>query len=124
MQLPMKRLAISVMALALTACAANKIPESTRTMADIYASDTTTPRLTREINNGGADLVGYTREAATELTTRFPQVPNPTLALYVFPHLTKDGLPIPGYITEFSMYASAPFALPGETDVATDVILP
>ena len=123
----MKRLplcaAISLMAL--TGCAANKIPESTRTMADIYgAGDASTTRLKREINNGGADLVGYTREAATELTTRFPQVPNPTLTLYVFPHLTKDGLPIPGYITEFSMYASAPFALPGETDSATDVILP
>ena len=123
----MKRLplcaAISLMAL--NGCAANKIPESSRTMADIYvAGDTSTPRLTREINNGSKDLAGYTREAATELTTRFPQVPNPTLTMYVFPHLTKDGLPIPGYITEFSMYASAPFALPGETDSATDVILP
>ena len=122
----MKRfsLCIWLSLMALTGCAANKIPESSRTMADIYASDTATTRLTREINNGGSDLVGYTREAATELTTRFPQVPNPTLTLYVFPHLTKDGLPIPGYITEFSMYASAPFALPGETDSATDVILP
>ena len=122
----MKRfsLCIWLSLMVLSGCAANKIPESSRTMADIYASDTATTRLTREINNGAKDLVGYTREAATELTTRFPQVPNPTLTMYVFPHLTKDGLPIPGYITEFSMYASAPFALPGETDSATDVILP
>ena len=122
----MKRfsLCIWLSLMALTGCAANKIPESSRTMADIYAGDTANARLTREINNGAKDLVGSTREAATELTTRFPQVPNPTLTLYVFPHLTKDGLPIPGYITEFSMYASAPFALPGETDSATDVILP
>ena len=122
----MKRfsLCIWLSLMVLSGCAANKIPESSRTMANIYASDTATTRLTREINNGAKDLVGYTREASTELKTRFPQLPNPTLTMYVFPHLTKDGLPIPGYITEFSMYASAPFALPGETDGATDVILP
>jgi conjugative transfer region lipoprotein (TIGR03751 family) len=98
----------------LNACAANKIPESGRTMADIYVGADGGAQVNRGINDGEADLSGYTRDAASEVRQLFPRLPNPTLVLYVFPHLTPDGLPVPGYATAFDMYPSAPFALPGE----------
>ena len=98
----------------LNACAANKIPESSRTMADIYVGADGGTQVNRGINDGEADLSGYTRDAASEVRQLFPRLPNPTLVLYVFPHLTPDGLPVPGYATAFDLYPSAPFALPGE----------
>ena len=98
----------------LAACAANKIPESSRTMADIYVGADGGTQVNRGINDGEADLSGYTRDAASEVRQLFPRLPNPTLVLYVFPHLTPDGLPVPGYATAFDLYPSAPFALPGE----------
>ena len=77
----------------------------------------------RIVRDGGDSLALYTREAATEIATRFPRVPNPTLVMYVFPHLARD-MPIPGYVTTFPTWESAPYALPGETVRATDVIHP
>ncbi|MCY3769891.1 MAG: TIGR03751 family conjugal transfer lipoprotein [Gammaproteobacteria bacterium] len=58
---------------------------------------------------------GYTRSAEKELDQLFPELPNPRLALYVFPHLTAGGAPIPGYTTAFYLYDHQRiFALPGE----------
>ncbi len=69
----------------------------------------------RSINTGEADLHGYTREAFTELDITFPRLPNPTLVLYVFPHLAgTEGTPVPGYTTTFPLYERVEYALPGE----------
>ena len=56
----------------------------------------------------------YTRDAHERLSQRFPTVPNPTLLMYVDPHLTVDGLPVPGYTTAFTLYDRVHYALPGE----------
>jgi len=48
------------------------------------------------------------------LSQKFPFLHNPVLVTYVYPHLTKAGTPIPGYVTYFKMYQSHPIALPGE----------
>lgn len=70
---------------------------------------------TRPLQSGEALLHGYTREAATEIDTIFPRLPNPTLAMYVFPHLAgEERVPVPGYITTFPMYERVEYALPGE----------
>lgn len=106
----------------LAACAASRLPETSSSMADIYAGTEDVAHATfpasqvsaRTIQGGDVDLSPYTREAATELTTRFPRVPNPTLVMFVFPHLSR-GVPVPGYATTFPMFESAPYALPGET---------
>ncbi len=50
------------------------------------------------------ELVGYTREAHTEIEVLFPVLPNPQLLLYVYPHLGEDGAPVPGYATAFPLY--------------------
>ncbi|MGH2708017.1 MAG: TIGR03751 family conjugal transfer lipoprotein, partial [Actinomycetota bacterium] len=60
------------------------------------------------------ELVGYTREAHTEIEALFPALPNPELVLYVYPHLGEDGAPVPGYATAFPLYERVEYALPGE----------
>ena len=69
----------------------------------------------RPIASGEAALEGYTRAAFNEIDIRFPRLPNPTLVMYVFPHLAGEtGAPVPGYATAFPMYEQVEYALPGE----------
>ncbi len=59
----------------------------------------------------------YTQSARQTLQQQFPRLKNPTLILYVFPHLSRDGHhPVPGYATGFSFYETIEFALPGEPE--------
>ena len=44
----------------------------------------------------------------------FQWLPNPTLAMYVFKHLSPAGHPIPGYSTFFKMYTRDHIAEPDE----------
>ena len=71
----------------------------------------------RALHNGDADLAGYTRTAYNEINELFPRLPNPTLIMYIDPHLTDAGHPVPGYSTAFPMYKTDQYALPGEVSV-------
>jgi conjugative transfer region lipoprotein (TIGR03751 family) len=67
------------------------------------------------LEDGEAALAGYTRAAHREIDALFPRLPNPTLVMYVFPHLAgADGVGVPGYATSFAMYERVHYALPGE----------
>jgi len=69
----------------------------------------------RPLVSGDVALEGYTRDAHNELETTFPRLPNPTLVMYVFPHLaSEERVPVPGYVTTFPMYEQVEYALPGE----------
>ena len=69
----------------------------------------------RPVVDGEGALHGYTREAYNEIDTTFPRVPNPSLVMYVFPHLAgNEQVPVPGYVTTFPMYERVEYALPGE----------
>ena len=69
----------------------------------------------RPLGDGEADLAGYARSAFDELDVRFRRLPNPTLVMYVFPHLAgAERSPVPGYATAFPMYQRPEYALPGE----------
>lgn len=58
---------------------------------------------------------GYVRSSQQELDAHFPRLPNPTLVMYVFPHLAGPArVPVPGYATTFPLYESVEYALPGE----------
>ncbi len=71
----------------------------------------------RHIHTGTTDLAGQPRAAADQLNQRFARLANPTLILYVFPHLGADNqYPIPGYSTAFPLYEQVYYALPGETE--------
>ena len=60
-------------------------------------------------------FAGFTRDILTELDLHFPRLPNPTLVMYVFPHVAGPSrVPVPGYATTFPMYEHPEYALPGE----------
>jgi conjugative transfer region lipoprotein (TIGR03751 family) len=126
---------LAVALLALGGCAGtNKkhvLPEDGPTMLEIYErhfdemhggsvegarAKLGQPVQGRGIRSGSLDLAGYTRTAQTEIEAIFPELPNPTLVMYVFPHLTGgERAPVPGYSTSFRMYEGAEYALPGES---------
>lgn len=69
----------------------------------------------RQAGNHDADLDGYTRDANREIQQQFPRLPNPTLVMFVYPHLsTASRLPVPGYSTAFPLYERTEYAIPGE----------
>jgi conjugative transfer region lipoprotein (TIGR03751 family) len=122
-------LAIASISLVLGGCASTKdavLPQGGPPMEAIYdahmrelgAQDPTVVRGalgTRRINSGEEDLDGYTREAFNELDVSFPRLPNPSLVMYVFPHLAgAERTPVPGYATTFPLYERIEYALPGE----------
>lgn len=100
------------------------LPQDGATMAEVYRThsdrietkETESPiRQVRPLKNGDVDLASYTRTANNEIESTFPRLPNPTLVMYVFPHLTHNSrLPVPGYSTSFPMYEKPEYALPGE----------
>ncbi len=128
----MQNLLILISALGLinlAGCASTKeavLPQDGPSMKDIYeghiqemnAQDPASIRQVlgnRPLLTGDTSLHGYTRDAANEIESIFPRLPNPTLVMYVFPHLAGDEpVPVPGYATAFPMYERTEYALPGE----------
>ncbi len=120
---------IGWISLALGGCASTKesvLPQDGPSMKAIYdahfegmgADDPYVLRRelgTRPLGDDDVDLAGYSRTAHTELETIFPRLPNPTLVMYVFPHLAgSERVPVPGYATTFTLYERVECALPGE----------
>jgi conjugative transfer region lipoprotein (TIGR03751 family) len=115
--------------LALAGCASTKeavLPQDGPSMKAIYeahlealgaegAASSRQALGNRPLNDGDGDLAGYARSAKTELESRFPRLPNPTLVMFVFPHLAgSERVPVPGYATTFPLYERVEYALPGE----------
>jgi len=124
--------ALGLINLVLLGCASTKdavLPQDDPTMKTIYeqhiqemgARDPLVMRQRlghRSIVDGDGSLHGYTREAYNEIDTTFPRLPNPSLVMYVFPHLAGDEpVPVPGYVTTFPMYERVEYALPGEVPI-------
>ena len=118
--------------ISLAGCASTKeavLPQDGPSMKDIYqghiqemnAQDPLSIRQElggRPILTGESALHGYTRDAANEIDAIFFRFPNPTLVMYVFPHLAgEESVPVPGYATAFPMYERTEYALPGEVPV-------
>ena len=113
--------------LLMVGCASTKetvLPQDGPTMKSIYDQhmmDVQKPDHRRVI--GGQPLPqsgiehyrGFVREAANEIDKVFPRLPNPTLVMYIFPHLSgSERTPVPGYVTTFPFYETVEYALPGE----------
>ncbi len=124
-----QRFVLGLISLVLAGCASTKdsvLPQDGPSMKAIYEDhvsevNTRDPQVVRgELGNrpivtGEAALQGYTREAFNEIDVLFPRLPNPTLVMYVFPHLAGETrAPVPGYTTAFPMYEQVEYALPGE----------
>ena len=98
-------IALGLTNLVLGGCAGTKesvLPQDGPSMKAIYeqhtqemsARDPLAVRETlgkRPIVNGADALAGYTRKAYDEIDTVFPRLPNPSLVMYVFPHLVDEG---------------------------------
>ena len=121
-------LLLGSISLGLTGCASHKDriqPDDGPTIASIYqqhlqtlgSDDSMLARDTaispRPIENAQLPP-GMLRDAQTGLDTRFPRLPNPGQILYVYPHLSGEGAPVPGYATTFPLYERVHYALPGE----------
>lgn len=77
--------------------------------------------LRRSLTESDTDYSEYVRTEANQLQAKFQLLPNPTLYMFVAPHMaTNDGVPIPGYLTEFKMYTKDHYALPGEINRAAE----
>ena len=128
MQRPQQTL-LPIVLISLAACSGSKdtlLPSDGTSMKTIYAEhfndiglrDTMHVRKelkSRPLEADAADLGGYVRDAYNELDAHFPRLPNPTLVMYVFPHLAgAERVPVPGYATTFPMYRQVEYALPGE----------
>ncbi len=124
-----RRFVLALISVALAGCAGTKdsvLPQHGPSMVTIYQNhlnnmNAQQPQILRHelghrpILTGTADLYGYTRDAFNEIELLFPRLPNPTLVMYVFPHLVgASHAPVPGYATAFSMYDQVEYALPGE----------
>ncbi len=68
----------------------------------------------RPVQDAQADLIDYTRTSGNEIDQLFPVLPNPQIVMYVYPHLTEKGRPVPGYATAFRLYDKDEYAMPGE----------
>ena len=126
---------LSLISLVLSGCASTKeavLPQDGPSMKEIYeahvyemgARDPLSIRQAlgdRPILTGEAALHGYTRDAANEIDAIFPRLPNPTLVMYVFPHLAgEESVPVPGYATAFPMYDRTEYALSGEVPTQSE----
>ena len=121
--------ALGLISLVLAGCASTKdtvLPQDGPSMKAIYEGhvhemNADNPQVirgelgSRSIVTGDAALHGYTRDAFNEIDVLFPRLPNPTLVMYIFPHLAGEaGAPVPGYTTAFPMYEQVEYSLPGE----------
>ena len=69
----------------------------------------------RSLEESDVNLSDYVRTESTQLHSKFKRIPNPTLYMFVAPHLATDSkVPVPGYLTEFKMWEKEHYALPGE----------
>ena len=110
---------LGLISLVLAGCASTKdtvLPQDGPSMKTIYEGhvhemNADNPQIIRgELSDlpivaGEAALQGYTRDAFNEIDVLFPRLPNPTLVMYIFPHLAGEaGAPVPGYTTAFPIY--------------------
>tara|TARA_R110002167_G_scaffold204404_11_gene408601 strand:+ start:15498 stop:15872 length:375 start_codon:yes stop_codon:yes gene_type:complete len=76
--------------------------------------------LRRPMEESDVQLSEYVRTEKNQLQARFKRIPNPTLYMFVAPHLAAQSeVPIPGYVTEFRMWTRDHYAMPGEVSDMT-----
>ncbi len=135
-----KGLALALAVAVLSGCATSKeelLTHSDRTMMDIWQQETCgdgdgggqvvrrqlldarqslrRPLTEAHVEAASAEQMRYTRTARNEIHRQFPRLPNPDLAMYVYPHLAgTDPVPVPGYTTVFPLYQRIQYAMPGE----------
>ena len=99
---------------------ANNAEESGLTVSQLYhqsLDDATTSWTAPHYRAKPTDYEGYTRTAANETQMLFKPLDNPSVPMFVYPHVALIGdeqLLKPGYTTAFFLYKQNQFALPSE----------
>lgn len=108
----------------LAACSSNKTWDKGDgvTMAQVYEtqmqqSNQNTLANTRMTLTGIPTASDPNIGITVETNNNFMLLPNPTISLYVYPHLVNGNIPVPGYTTQFTLYNEVHYALPGEVPV-------
>lgn len=121
---------LSFISFFITACttAGNAIPKGGPTMAQVYeeamqkSNGDTLDAARRKVQsqkipdfqnlNNDNHLSVYTRTSQNEINHLFPQIPNPQLVIFVYPHFAGNNqAPIPGYSTAFSLFERTHYKL-------------
>ena len=100
-------------------------PEAGLTMSQLYhqslddsAASWTSPRYrVKAIDTATLNYDGYTRTAANETAMLFKPLDNPSIPMFIYPHVALIGdeqLLKPGYTTAFFLYKQNQFALASE----------
>lgn len=125
-RLSLALISLALLSLTMAGCSSTKdsvLPQEGPTMKELYeghmadlnASAGEAGRGQRLPPAGIDHYVGFVREAANEIDTIFGRLPNPTLVMYIYPHLSgEERTPVPGYVTSFPFYEKVEYALPGE----------
>ena len=101
-----------LLAVWISACASPaELPEANGTVREWYQqallSEAPAP-VARPMPAGSATRDSFTVEMDRRLHRDFKVLANPRLVLYVYPHLTAAGTPIPGYATWFHVFERGP----------------
>lgn len=81
---------------------------------DYYGNGVRADYLGTPLVSAYAPNNNYSFAHVDELRRDFHQVPNPQIVAYVYPHLTGDDMPVPGYYTMFNLYDQNHYALSSE----------
>lgn len=113
-------------ALNLSGCASSHPPQNNISEAHIYhmAMEQSNSESLKSVRKKITPLSQTIHDANLDkanvlnnLNQQFPLLPNPQTIVYVYPHLSVDGVPIPGYYTAFRLSDKNHYALPGEVNM-------
>ena len=97
---------------------ANSVEESGLTVSQLYHQSLDSTSWTApHYHPKPTDYEGYTRTAANETQVLFKPLENPSVPMFIYPHVALIGdeqLLKPGYTTAFFLYKQNQFALPSE----------
>lgn len=100
--------------------ASGNVPEKGLTVSQIYhqsMDETAQSWSVPHYHTRSIDYDGYTRTAANETNMLFKPLDNPSIPIFVYPHVALIGdeqLLKPGYTTAFFLYKQNQFALASE----------
>lgn len=101
-----------LLAVWISACASPvELPEADSTVREWYRQAMLPGASVLATRPMSADSVGrdsFTAEMDRQLRRDFRFLANPRLVLYVYPHLTAAGTPVPGYATWFYVFEHGP----------------
>lgn len=115
---------VFLLTLSVVGCASRTsviVPDDLPTMKDIYEQQFQTKEgiqkedLERKLHAGEEGWNTHIQKQMRPLRKAFTFLPNPTLTMFIFPHLTDAGSPVPGYTTFFKFYERDHVGLPSET---------